>query len=189
MTVNFTGIKNVGYERFADRYRRIQFQLTNDEDGNDYDKYEKVLARTDRGDRYKNQNGPEFVYIEVEPGDKGYIRVNGKSLPAWKENIPLIKFLAKVTDRISKKRELDLDKGYIEGDLKEKTVFGKDYYYATQLSHDVFKTPDSPDEYFKEMMEEKHKPDVVKDGARKVSYFLSGVIYNIHNMKYKKEVI
>ena len=119
MTVNFTGIKNAGgmLIRTPNPYQKLNvlsLQVTNDENGNDLDKFNEALEKTGKPGNYKtNYNGAVSINVfstepEEEFGQTQYSYfLNGTPLEVKDENLAIFSYLAKLTTNISNKKEAE----------------------------------------------------------------------------------
>ena len=120
MSVNFTGIKNIGAINMlvpttGQQVNIMSFQAVNDEDGNDFDRFCKEVGKTDNPDLILSRAGNGFVSLEVikSPKEEDYesdnydYYVNGKKLEVKDSNLGLFSYFAKLTTCISKGKPED----------------------------------------------------------------------------------
>lgn len=126
MTVSFTGIKNVGYMACGSAEKGIykkafNFQVTNDEQGNDLDKFDKVLEKTGTVEKYQSDT-PGLISLLISRTSKEdrsseyKVVLNNNELELNDKNLPIFSFLSKTIDSIinKTKEELVLDDGVLE---------------------------------------------------------------------------
>jgi hypothetical protein len=84
VNVNFTGIKNIEYNRQVVKStgcnsRTLTFELTNDKNGNDFDMYKAALKKVEGGDIFMHPDKKNFVKLV-------YDCANGHELRTFKLN-------------------------------------------------------------------------------------------------------
>jgi len=163
MSINFTGIKNIGAVEVIIPSNNcdmsiLSMQLTDDEQGNDLEKFKKSF--------YKNQNLNDYLTaydgalsINVSTNvkkeedylpNKYTFYVNGTELEVNDDNLPVFSYLAKLTGKIANKKDSEMggDVNYIKSPnfLKGTSLgyFFKQYFY----SNTNINIPDTLDQLF-----------------------------------------
>lgn len=120
MTVNFTGIKNAGAMilRTPNPYQKMRIlslQVTNDEDGNDLDEFNKAIEKTENPQKYKTKyKGAVNINVFSTEPDEEYgstehkFYLNGSLLKVNDKNLPVFSYLAKLTTKIENKNDNEL---------------------------------------------------------------------------------
>ena len=163
MTVSFTGIKNVGYlmNGSAEQgiYKRaINLQVTNDEDGNDLDKFEEVLKETGTEYRYHMDTPGLISFLMAKQRKDNHMCtydfvLNNNELEINDENLPIFSYLGKILTRISEMEERDMvvdDSVYMDNEIYKHTTLGS---MAYELGKESIKNKDETTEKIIEEME------------------------------------
>lgn len=138
MTVNFTGIKNVGYAYSANCYNHddtdyLNFQVTNGCHGdNDLDEFRSVLGKVKDGSKYEHKFTDGMVSLAINTisdfraGTTYAVLINGKDLEQNDENLPLFQYLADVTKKLSEMDEKDfvVDEEFLNSPEMKTTYLG-----------------------------------------------------------------
>lgn len=113
--VSFTGIKNIGYARAltgsesnTGTRTALNMQLT-DEGNKDLSEYKKL---TSKYPVLENKINSDYLNIEMETKNiDGFCmcraKINGNIIPSVAENIPVLNFMSKITNRIANFKEKD----------------------------------------------------------------------------------
>ena len=114
-TINFSGIKNVGYARVikkADCSSRtaMTMELTDDDKNEDLTNYRTLLYQHPEFIHPINPNYLTFELITKKDPSWGPIlmgKVNGMPFSILKQNVPMMNFIEGLTSRIEKQKEKD----------------------------------------------------------------------------------
>lgn len=178
MQVNFTGIKNVGYEHayYASQEKRadnilagdtqwLNIQLTDDYNGKHLTGFKKALEKSGLSySDYRNPVNKDFLNLAIDmevyddDGDgevEQQFILNDMPLRVNDETLPMFSFLAKLLNEIIHKpsKEFVVNKDYLDSD---------DVNNGLALSinmEEIF------EEDYDDVIREAHEPSVVKDGA------------------------
>jgi len=135
--INFTGLKNIGgmynIEINANPYNQFGYlkpierkylivKLTNDENGNDLDKFNQSIALcTPELDTFEFQHDKKYINIFTE---KPYhqdktpeLFLNLQKVPITRRTIPIFDYLAKLTRKIANKQDAEFvyEKNFFQG--------------------------------------------------------------------------
>lgn len=127
MSVNFTGIKNVGSMLVRtpnpnQNMKIVSLQVTNDEQGNDLDKFNDAINKTGNPKDFKTAyEGAVSINVFTNEPEEEYERpehsfyLNGSPLEANDKNLPVFTYIANLTKTISNKKddELKATKEYV----------------------------------------------------------------------------
>lgn len=187
MTINFTGIKNVGslsskstHPLLPIELHVLNVQMTDDYNGKDLSEYRKVLNKTsNNGTSFFNSIAPDFLNIHVlkfEDNTNNVITkyiVNGHVLKISDSNIPIIEFISKITKKISKTNEKDfiINKDYLDSDEFR-------YGFVPGNDIDISLGSNATSETKEDLRKTIHTPRSVKKCAEKIHN-------NIHNTMLK----
>ncbi len=176
MTVNFTGIKNIGYMKIQNQFTNtendvLSFQVTNDRSGNDLDEFKNAIKKMDTKENYINPINTGLITIasckqnkegEFETPDYEFF-LNSKKLPINDSSLPMFTYLAKVTKNIEAKKKDDfiVNKDYLES---EDFLRGTGVGYAMNF---VAKADSSIN--LKQAVEYLHSPGAAHIGAETVN--------------------
>lgn len=173
MTVSFTGIKNIGCTQTKDIFGGytdyINFQLTNDKNGDDLSNFHVVLSKVKDGAAYQHYTERGIISLAVNKmtsksaGRRYYFELNGHEIEQNDENLPLFEFLAKKIKKISEMNESEytIDEGYTESnDFNGVT-------YVGVVSNCVL--PKSTGKSQNELIEEAHQPKVIKENTKRIN--------------------
>lgn len=120
MTVNFTGIKNVGAmfittPEMGRTVHIMSMQLTNDESGNDLDEFTKAIEKTGKSERYTSPyEGTLNIGVATKEEEEEYIPathqyfINGKQLKVNDKNLAVFSYLCKLSGKIQNKKKEEL---------------------------------------------------------------------------------
>ena len=204
MNINFTGIKNIGYETrqtratyyddgssefvcpekdidkedydenvydedIYDHY--ITVQLTDDYNGKDLTEFKNKIKNTKFKD-YLHPENPDLVSFSISKTDftdeyatkpevDFYINDCADALEVKDENMALFSYFGKLLKRIGemKDNEFVVNKDYIENDAARSIIIGDD------LREDY-------GEYYNQIMDQVHSPEVVRNGAKEMDKIL-----------------
>lgn len=137
MTVSFTGIKNVGYlmdgsAKHGIYNRAINIQVTNDEDGNDLDEFNRKLKETKTESKY-HMDTPgliSFLIVKTSNHDNTAtydFMLNHNELILNDSTLPIFEYLAKISRQVSnmKEKEMVLEEDIVENDeIYDNTFLG-----------------------------------------------------------------
>lgn len=150
MSINFTGIKNVGamlvpYPENNSVMSALSLQLTNDDDGNDLDKFVNTMKSKGVEDKYiiPYEGAVSINVWSTEARDeyskpKHHFYLNGSALEVKDENLGIFSYLAKLTKTIANKPEEDMgaDIKYITSpDFINGSTIG--YYLKQAMLNDI----------------------------------------------------
>lgn len=110
--VSFTGIKNVGYAKISNEAPGIHvsrnimnMELTDDDENKDLSEFRKIVKefpvlKNDFDDKFVNI---ELTTVTYNHADMTFIpRLNGQSIPASEQTLPVLNFMRGLVDRVSK---------------------------------------------------------------------------------------
>lgn len=176
MSVNFTGIKNVGSmtiispRNVSNKLDVLSLQVTNDADGNDLDEFRKAIEKTGSPKDYETAyEGAVSINVATEEPDEEYITpthhffLNGTPLETKDENLAAFSYLAKLTRKISKKdnKELGTTVEYIQT---------PDFSNGSSLGYFIQKIYEAnPQMNLLNALNGIYNPDSVKAGAKKIN--------------------
>ena len=116
-SINFTGIKNIGYAQISVYEDGIQInrnimnmELTDDDENKDLSKFKQFIKKypalkNEINDRFVNI---EFVSVDNNRADITFIpRLNGLSIPSSEQTKPIFNFMKGLVDRVSKFKAKD----------------------------------------------------------------------------------
>ncbi len=191
MQVNFTGIRNVGYNcdlmyptyiqdgksvynpnEYADM-NVINMQLKDDYNGKDLSDYKKAVQTSDVENK-RHPIVPDFINLAVLKGelptDKDtYFFLNGSKLEVNDQNMTIFSFLAKT---LKKLKEQSLDKFVVDND----------YLFSSDASQSIKLGQDMKDDYKDDLecyaeLNKLHNSEHVQNGAEKMLKLLENKIY------------
>ena len=191
MQVNFTGIRNVGYdcdliyptymedgkvvynpEHYADS-NVINMQLKDDFNGKDLSDYKKAVETSDVENK-RHPIIPDFINFAVLkgelPSDKDtYFFLNGSRLEVNDENMGIFSFLAKT---LTKLKNQSLDRFFVDKDY----LFGPDASQSIKLGQDIMDDYEDDLEGYAELSK-LHYNEHAQNGAIKMLELLEKKIY------------
>jgi len=119
MNISFSGIKDIMYHResvcvgkITPNLRSMQFQLTNDEKGNDLKEFRNAIFDSPIEDLFFYGNKEENIELEYSCFSKHECRqfkINDYDLEFNKQTEPIFKYFYKLMDKISKMNPDDFD--------------------------------------------------------------------------------
>ena len=191
MQINFTGIKNVGYncdflyptyeqdgqlvynsDDYADM-NVINMQLTDDFNGKDLSAYKDAVGTSDVENK-RHPIVPNFIHLAVLKGelpiDKDtYFFLNGSKLEVNDQNMTIFSFLAKT---LKKLKEQSLDRFFVDKDY----LFGPDVSQSIKLGQDLRDDYEDDLECYTELSK-LHYNEHARNGAAKMFELLENKIY------------
>ena len=175
MSINFTGIKNVGAMYIAmpemnQTMNILSLQLTNDEDGNDLDEFKKAISKTGKPESYVTAyEGAVSINVSTIEPEEEYLSpkrkffINGSQLKVNDKNLPVFSYLCKLTNKIKDKDKEDMGASvdYIQSpDFMNGSSIG---YFVKR----VFLA--NPNTNLFPLLNNMYKPSVAKAGAEIVN--------------------
>ena len=195
MNINFTGIKNIGYEtrtyrqlvpesinsrEFSEEEQEhfINLELTDDYNGNDLSEYKRIIRTTDL-QNYTNPVNPKFLNIMISKdvvkdnigSQKNYqiwINDSTNELEIKDQNLPMISFIAKILTKISNtpENQFIINKDYINGDDAKIAIVMNENF------EDTYKN------YYPQKIKQVHSPNNVKNGAAKMNEAIKDMMFD-----------
>ena len=179
MSVNFTGIKNVGAMYIAmpeinHKMDIMSMQLTNDESGNDLDEFKTAIEKTGNPERYiLPYEGAVNISVSTIAPEEEYVSperkffLNGKQLKVNDRNLPVFSYLCKLTNKIKNKdpKEMGASVDYVQTpDFLGGSSIG---YYMKQIFIN------NPQANLFPILNNIYKPTVAKAGAEIINDSIS----------------
>lgn len=196
MQVNFTGIRNVGFDcdlmyptyeqdgqlvykpdEYAD-LNVINMQLKDDFNGKDLSAY-KEAVKDSNVENKRHPILPNFIHLGILKGelptDKDtYFFLNGSKLEVENENMSIFSFLAKSLKKLA---DQPLDKFYVDSDY----LFGPDVSESIKLGQDLTDDYDEVLDYYQHVSGLHHN-EHVRNGAEKMLKLLENKIFEFLDM-------
>ncbi len=180
-TINFTGVKNIGaltavgadpvHQRMSTN-NFLLVNLTDDYNGKDLTNFREIIRKCNPSvGSFLNEQNPDFIHIayvtvknpesETEQSVSN-IRINGKKVILKDANLPLLSFIAKLTDRIADipDEKFVLNKDFVSGpEARELIIPGADIAaIAKEQSLDL-----------EELLEHVYSPEVTRFNAQAIN--------------------
>ena len=198
MRINFTGIKNVGYEtrqyfhyvnnhESGDEFEEVEdehflnLELTDDKDGNDLSEFKKMIKTTDLN-YYDHPVDPAMLNIAISRDVVSdylgqtidyqvYINEADKELVIKDENLPFFTYLAKLMNKV-------------EDTPDNKFKLEDDYLYSKDAAVSVIIGEDLEDTYgesYPDALKEIYSPQKIKSGISTMNNIIRDMMMDYFN--------
>lgn len=198
MRINFTGIKNVGYEtrqyfhyvnnhESGDEFKEVEdehflnLELTDDKDGNDLSEFKKMIKTTDLN-YYDHPVDPAMLNIAISRDVVSdylgqtidyqvYINEADKELVIKDENLPFFTYLAKLMNKV---KDTPDNKFKLEDDY----LYSKDAAVSVIIGEDL---EDTYGESYPEALKEIYSPQKIKAGISAMNNLIKDMMTDYFN--------
>lgn len=198
MRINFTGIKNVGYEtrqyfhyvnnhESGDEYEEVEdehflnLELTDDKDGNDLSEFKKMIKTTDLN-YYDHPVDPAMLNIAISRDVvrdylgqtidyQVYINEADKELVIKDENLPFFTYLAKLMNKVKNTPD---NKFKLEDDY----LYSKDAAVSVIIGEDL---KDTYEESYPDALKEIYSPQKIKSGISTMNNIIRDMMMDYFN--------
>ena len=198
MRINFTGIKNVGYEtrqyfhyvnnhESGDEFEEVEdehflnLELTDDKDGNDLSEFKKMIKTTDLN-YYDHPVDPAMLNIAISRDVvrdylgqtidyQVYINEADKELVIKDENLPFFTYLAKLMNKV---KDTPDNKFKLEDDY----LYSKDAAVSVIIGEDL---EDTYGESYPEALKEIYSPQKIKSGISIMNNIIRDMMMDYFN--------
>ena len=198
MRINFTGIKNVGYEtrqyfhyvnnhESGDEFEEVEdehflnLELTDDKDGNDLSEFKKMIKTTDLN-YYDHPVDPAMLNIAISRDVvrdylgqtidyQVYINEADKELVIKDENLPFFTYLAKLMNKVKNTPD---NKFKLEDDY----LYSKDAAVSVIIGEDL---KDTYGESYPDALKEIYSPQKIKSGISTMNNLIKDMMTDYFN--------
>ena len=198
MRINFTGIKNVGYEtrqyfyyvnnhESGDEFEEVEdehflnLELTDDKDGNDLSEFKKMIKTTDLN-YYDHPVDPAMLNIAISRDVvrdylgqtidyQVYINEADKELVIKDENLPFFTYLAKLMNKV---KDTPDNKFKLEDDY----LYSKDAAVSVIIGEDL---EDTYGESYPDALKEIYSPQKIKSGISTMNNIIRDMMMDYFN--------
>lgn len=198
MRINFTGIKNVGYETrqyfhyvnnhgSGDEFEEVEdehflnLELTDDKDGNDLSEFKKMIKTTDLN-YYDHPVDPAMLNIAISRDVvrdylgqtidyQVYINEADKELVIKDENLPFFTYLAKLMNKVKNTPD---NKFKLEDDY----LYSKDAAVSVIIGEDL---EDTYGESYPDALKEIYSPQKIKAGISAMNNLIKDMMTDYFN--------
>lgn len=198
MRINFTGIKNVGYEtrqyfhyvnnhESGDEFEEVEeehflnLELTDDKDGNDLSEFKKMIKTTDLN-YYDHPVDPAMLNIAISRDVVSdylgqtidyqvYINEADKELVIKDENLPFFTYLAKLMNKVKNTPD---NKFKLEDDY----LYSKDAAVSVIIGEDL---EDTYGESYPDALKEIYSPQKIKSGISTMNNIIRDMMMDYFN--------
>ncbi len=198
MRINFTGIKNVGYEtrqyfyyvnnhESGDEFEEVEdehflnLELTDDKDGNDLSEFKKMIKTTDLN-YYDHPVDPAMLNIAISRDVvrdylgqtidyQVYINEADKELVIKDENLPFFTYLAKLMNKV---KDTPDNKFKLEDDY----LYSKDAAVSVIIGEDL---EDTYGESYPDALKEIYSPQKIKAGISAMNNLIKDMMTDYFN--------
>lgn len=198
MRINFTGIKNVGYEtrqyfhyvnnhESGDEFEEVEdehflnLELTDDKDGNDLSEFKKMIKTTDLN-YYDHPVDPAMLNIAISRDVvrdylgqtidyQVYINEADKELVIKDENLPFFTYLAKLMNKVKNTPD---NKFKLEDDY----LYSKDAAVSVIIGEDL---KDTYGESYPDALKEIYSPQKIKSGISTMNNIIRDMMMDYFN--------
>lgn len=198
MRINFTGIKNVGYEtrqyfhyvnnhESGDEFEEVEdehflnLELTDDKDGNDLSEFKKMIKTTDLN-YYDHPVDPAMLNIAISRDVVSdylgqtidyqvYINEADKELVIKDENLPFFTYLAKLMNKV---KDTPDNKFKLEDDY----LYSKDAAVSVIIGEDL---EDTYGESYPDALKEIYSPQKIKAGISAMNNLIKDMMTDYFN--------
>ena len=198
MRINFTGIKNVGYETrqyfhyvnnhgSGDEFEEVEdehflnLELTDDKDGNDLSEFKKMIKTTDLN-YYDHPVDPAMLNIAISRDVvrdylgqtidyQVYINEADKELVIKDENLPFFTYLAKLMNKV---KDTPDNKFKLEDDY----LYSKDAAVSVIIGEDL---EDTYGESYPDALKEIYSPQKIKAGISAMNNLIKDMMTDYFN--------
>lgn len=198
MRINFTGIKNVGYEtrqyfhyvnnhESGDEFKEVEdehflnLELTDDKDGNDLSEFKKMIKTTDLN-YYDHPVDPAMLNIAISRDVVSdylgqtidyqvYINEADKELVIKDENLPFFTYLAKLMNKV---KDTPDNKFKLEDDY----LYSKDAAVSVIIGEDL---EDTYGESYPDALKEIYSPQKIKAGISAMNNLIKDMMTDYFN--------
>ena len=198
MWINFTGIKNVGYEtrqyfhyvnnhESGDEFEEVEdehflnLELTDDKDGNDLSEFKKMIKTTDLN-YYDHPVDPAMLNIAISRDVvrdylgqtidyQVYINEADKELVIKDENLPFFTYLAKLMNKV---KDTPDNKFKLEDDY----LYSKDAAVSVIIGEDL---EDTYGESYPDALKEIYSPQKIKAGISAMNNLIKDMMTDYFN--------
>lgn len=198
MRINFTGIKNVGYETrqyfhyvnnhgSGDEFEEVEdehflnLELTDDKDGNDLSEFKKMIKTTDLN-YYDHPVDPAMLNIAISRDVVSdylgqtidyqvYINEADKELVIKDENLPFFTYLAKLMNKV---KDTPDNKFKLEDDY----LYSKDAAVSVIIGEDL---EDTYGESYPDALKEIYSPQKIKAGISAMNNLIKDMMTDYFN--------
>ena len=182
MSINFTGIKNVGSMNVMmppseNIMTVLSMQVTNDEDGNDLDDFKAAVQKTGHSKMFLiPYEGSVSVNVSTSIPDNEYEQpkhsfyLNGSPLEVNDRNLPIFSYLARTTTKLSEKSERDFG-------VTEEYLESKDFINGSSVGFFVKQAfLANPNVKLAPLLNSIYAPPVAKNGAKVVNMAINNTM-------------